>query len=191
VPPDGRNGHRSRLRQSRTGACRLGYRGHMSSHRRLDLESYAVPGTTWHVSTPTLNRRPIFRDQEIARQVVDSLRFQCSRCDAALLVYCLMPDHLHAVITIGAVYLITILQGMKSYTTTLWRRRSGEQRLWQGSFHDHGVRRAERMDELVKYVIENPQRTPRGHGARPAIISRNPQPATRNPQPRTGIGPRC
>lgn len=131
----------------------------MSTNRRcLDLESYAVPGTTWHVSTPTLNRRPIFRDQKFAREVVDSLRFQCGRCDAILLVYCLMPDHLHAVITIGQVDLITILQGFKSYTTTLWRQRSGEQRLWQESFHDHGVRRAERMEELAKYVTENPQR---------------------------------
>jgi REP element-mobilizing transposase RayT len=129
-----------------------------SNRLRLDLESYAVAGTTWHVSTPTLNRRPIFQDKAIAGPVVESLQFQCNRCDAGLLVYCLMPDHLHAVITIGSVDLITLLHGFKSYTTTLWRRQSGEKRLWQESFHDHGVRRAELMDELVRYVTENPQR---------------------------------
>ena len=124
---------------------------------RLDLESYAVPGTVWHVSAPTLQRRPIFRDSAFAQEVLRSLEFQCTRTGSDLLVYCLMPDHLHAVVTVGDTDLITVLHGFKSYTTTLWRKRSGQPRLWQESFHDHGVRRSEQMDELVRYVVENPR----------------------------------
>ena len=125
---------------------------------RLDLENYAAPGSVWHITTPTIDRRPIFRDPTIAEAVIDSLQFQCRRCGADLLLYCLMPDHLHAIITVGDVDLVTMLQGVKSYTTTIWRKQSGQKRLWQESFHDHGVRRSERMDELVRYVTENPQR---------------------------------
>jgi putative transposase len=125
---------------------------------RLDLNSYAVSGSVWHVSAPTLHRRAVFLDADFAEDVVRSLEFQCSRTGTDLLVYCLMPDHLHAAVTIGGTDLITVLHGFKSYTTTLWRKRSGQPKLWQESFHDHGVRQAERMDELVRYVIENPQR---------------------------------
>jgi putative transposase len=96
----------------------------MTGHKRLrlDLENYAAPGTVWHVTTPTIDRKPNFRDPTIAQAVVDSLQFQCRRCGADLLLYCLMPNHLHAVITVGDADLVTILHGVKSYTTTLWRR---------------------------------------------------------------------
>jgi putative transposase len=134
--------------QSMTGQKRL----------RLDLENYAAPGTVWHVTNPTFDRIPIFHDTDFAGTVVDSLQYQCQRCDANLLIYCLMPDHLHAVLTVGNVDLLTLMHGFKSYTTTLWRRRSGQRRLWQESFHEHGVRRTERMDDLVRYILENPVR---------------------------------
>ncbi len=65
---------------------------------------------------------------EMAREVIESLRSQFSRCDANLLIYCLMPDHLHAGIAIGQIDLITILRGFKSFPTILWRQRSGEKR---------------------------------------------------------------
>jgi putative transposase len=132
----------------------------MSSRKRLrlDLATYTVSGTVWHVTVPTFHRQPLFRDPILAQTVIDSVQFQCLRTGTDLLVYCLMPDHLHMVVTIGEDDLITVLHGFKSYTTTLWRRQSGQQRLWQESFHDHGVRQSERMDELVKYVLENPQR---------------------------------
>jgi REP element-mobilizing transposase RayT len=131
----------------------------MSSKRlRLDLASYAVPGTVWHVSSPTLNRRPIFQVPEMADAVVDALQFQCAKAKADLFVYCVMPDHIHAVVAIGDIDLISIMRDVKSWTTRIWTKRTGERRLWQESFHDHGVRRSENMDDLVRYVTENPQR---------------------------------
>jgi putative transposase len=125
---------------------------------RLDLNHYAVPGSVWHVSTPTLHRRPVFADPVMAAAVVDSVRFQCTKAGADLLLYCVMPDHLHVVVTINDIDLIAIMRDVKSWTTRMWRQRTGQKHLWQVSFHDHGVRRSERMDELVKYVVENPQK---------------------------------
>jgi REP element-mobilizing transposase RayT len=124
---------------------------------RLDHASYAVPGTTWHVSTNTENRFPAFRDPEMAATVVESIEFQCRKTKSDLLLYCVMPDHVHLVISIGESDLISILQAFKSYTSHQWTKRTGRKPLWQESFHDHGVRRTENMDELVKYVVENPQ----------------------------------
>jgi len=124
---------------------------------RLDHAAYAIPGSVWHVSTNTVNRIPAFRDAEMAAIVVESISFQCAKGNADLLLYCVMSDHVHLVVSIGEQDLITILQRFKSYTGHVWMKRTGRKPLWQESFHDHGVRRTENMDELIKYVIENPQ----------------------------------
>jgi REP element-mobilizing transposase RayT len=94
----------------------------------------------------------------MAEAVVDALQFQFAKASANLLVYCVMPDHMHAVIAIEETDLIAIMRDVKSWTTRIWTKRTGERRLWQESFHDHGVRRSENTEELVKYVTENPQR---------------------------------
>ena len=125
---------------------------------RLDLDNYGARGSVWHVTTPTLNRRRVFRDSEMAAVLVDALQFQCAKAKANLLLYCVMPDHLHVVVTIDEVDLVAIMRDVKSWTTHIWNKRTGNRKLWQESFHDHGVRRSERMDELIKYVAENPQR---------------------------------
>jgi REP element-mobilizing transposase RayT len=125
---------------------------------RLDLATYGASGTVWHVSTSTANRIPAFLDPDMAAIVIESLEFQCAKAKADLLLYCVMPDHVHLVVTIGERDLISILHDFKSYTGHVWKRRTGKTPLWQESFHDHGVRRSEKMDELVKYVVENPQR---------------------------------
>jgi putative transposase len=124
---------------------------------RLDLESYAVPGTVWHVTIGTLERQPIFREQWIAQAIVESITFQCRKTSSDLLMYCVMPEHVHMVIGIADDGdLMAIIHDFKSFTTNLWRKRTGKRRLWQESFFDHGVRKSERMDDLVAYVVENP-----------------------------------
>ena len=80
------------------------------------------------------------------------------RTNAQLLVYCVMPDHAHFVISTGEDSLLEVIRRVKSWTTNQWQKRSGASRLWQPSQYDHGVRITERMDELVAYVIQNPVR---------------------------------
>jgi REP element-mobilizing transposase RayT len=124
---------------------------------RLAPETYAAPGSVWHATATTLHRRPVFADPAMAEILVDALQFQCRKTCADLSLYCVMPDHFHAVITINDGDLIAIMRDVKSWTTHLWTKRTGEQHLWQQSFYDHGVRRTEKMDELIRYVVENPQ----------------------------------
>jgi putative transposase len=123
---------------------------------RLDPNRYSDPGSVWHVSTTTLHRKPVFTDPEMATVVIDALRFQCSKARADLLLYCVMPDHVHLVVTITEIDLISILRDIKSWTTHVWMKRTGQKQLWQESFHDHGVRRSERMDDLMAYIVANP-----------------------------------
>ena len=123
---------------------------------RLDLERYGDPGSVWHVSAATRDRRPVFADPVMADIAVDAIRFQCAKASTDLLLYCVMPDHVHLVVTIGDMDLISIVRDFKSWTTHRWKQRTGNRYLWQESFHDHGVRRTEKMDELVSYIVSNP-----------------------------------
>ena len=124
---------------------------------RLDLASYAVPGTVWHVTVATRNRSPLLVDSLIAETVIESIAFQCAKAKADLLLYCVMPDHVHLVAGIGEKGdLVSIIHDFKSYTTNRWRKRTGQDTLWQESFYDHGVRHSERMDALIAYVVGNP-----------------------------------
>ena len=121
------------------------------------MPTYAVPGTVWHVSIGVDHRAPVLTDPDLADAIVESIEFQCTKTNSDLLLYCVMPDHLHLVIAIGeGGDLVAIVRDFKSYTTTFWRKRSGQSVLWQDSFYDHGVRKSERMDDLVAYVVENP-----------------------------------
>ena len=148
---------RSRLMDRKTSKLRDGLSVTGRNRLRLDLEHYQVPGTVWHVTVPTRDRRPILTDHEIAAAVIDAFQFQCERAAADLLLYSVMPDHVHALIALHDGDLISIMRNVNSWTTRVWSRRSGEKHLWQGSFHDHGVRRTENIDKLVKYIVENPQ----------------------------------
>ncbi|HYP61967.1 MAG TPA: transposase [Thermomicrobiales bacterium] len=124
---------------------------------RLDLATYAVPGLVWQVTVGTRERQPVLGDPWIAETVIESIIFQCAKAKAELLIFCVMPEHVHLVIVVGEEGdLISILHDFKSFTTNRWRKRTGQNKLWQESFHDHGVRRSERMDELVAYVLQNP-----------------------------------
>lgn len=125
---------------------------------RLSADDYAVPGTVWHFTVVTRERQPLLVTSQTNQMVVDALEFQCDKVQSDLLVWCLMPDHLHAVIAIAEGDLIGMLRDFKSWTTRQWQRQSGQPRLWDRSFYDHGIRKTENMDHLVRYVTENPVR---------------------------------
>ena len=91
-----------------------------------------------------------------ADALITSLRTACGNASANLLVYCLMPDHLHALIQIEEADLISILRNYKTYSTKLWWQHGGEGKFWQRSAYDRGIRIPERIDDLLKYLFETP-----------------------------------
>jgi REP element-mobilizing transposase RayT len=108
------------------------------------------------VTTNTLWRKPHFADAACAQIAVEELKRGVISRDGRLLLYCVMPDHVHAVIQIGSVDLISIVRSYKAYASRRCQEIGAPAEFWQERFHDRGVRRSENMDELIKYVIENP-----------------------------------
>ena len=87
------------------------------------------------------DRRNLFHNKEFAKEVVDCLLNLREEMKFNLYGYCLMPNHLHALIGIGESEKDSgkICGAFKSLTTRIYWR-YGEGKLWQREFHDHIVR---------------------------------------------------
>jgi len=123
---------------------------------RLPLERYADHGSIWHVTIASRDRRAVLTAPALAADLIACLRTACAHATAPLLLYCLMPNHLHALIQIEETDLLTILRNYKSFSTKRWWTHGGSVALWQRSAYDRGVRIPERMDDLLNYLFENP-----------------------------------
>jgi putative transposase len=102
-------------------------------------------------------RQPFFNDARIAAATVETLFELREKYRFNLYVYCLMPDHFHALIGIGdsGLTLGRICGDFKSLSTRkFWRFYTGK--LWQRQFFDHVIRNEIDFLETVAYIRENP-----------------------------------
>jgi REP element-mobilizing transposase RayT len=96
-------------------------------------------------------------DPQVARVVRDALLyFDSQRYD--LLAWCVMPNHVHAVLTPIAPYTPDlILHSWKSYTSNVINRMLGRRgTFWERESFDHLVRSIASLERFIRYVEENP-----------------------------------
>jgi REP element-mobilizing transposase RayT len=125
--------------------------------RRLPLEVYGNPGEIALLTICTRDRRRMFVDPiscEALLSVLESLHGNHWQ----VLAYVIMPDHLHALVMNIDSSLVEFVRQLKGRSANTLRRQSGIRGLWQRSFHDHLVRRTEKLGEVIVYVLENPVR---------------------------------
>jgi putative transposase len=123
---------------------------------RLDRERYATVGSVWHVTFDTAGRRPVLANYVVAELVVDTLEDRCRKAGANLLLYCVMPDHVHVLVVIEHDDLISIVRAVKSILGRWWKSQGNQQDLWQRSFYDRGIRTERDSDEVIGYILKNP-----------------------------------
>jgi REP element-mobilizing transposase RayT len=96
-------------------------------------------------------------EARVGKMVEESLlHFQGERY--LLSAWCVMPDHLHAVLTpLGEWTLAKIMHGWKSFTAHEINLRLGrEGSVWQRETFDHLIRSADDFARFVRYVERNP-----------------------------------
>jgi putative transposase len=107
----------------------------------------------------TYNRMRPFADSAIVCLVLlPFLRAaEDERCE--VLAYCFMPDHVHAVIIAHdeTADLPRFVRLAKQRSGFIFTRATGR-RLWQESYFDRTVRKADELPGLVEYMIRNPLR---------------------------------
>jgi REP element-mobilizing transposase RayT len=100
----------------------------------------------WFCAHPTLSQAAVEALQRLATQR-----------DARLYAWCVMPDHVHLLVQDEDV--VEFVRLFKGRLTPVARALEPGRRLWQRSFHDHGLRREESVAQVAAYIWENPVRS--------------------------------
>lgn len=125
---------------------------------RLDPSVYGQPGRAFSVTIGTSPRAPIFTDLELGLACVGQLRFLAADSSTRVWAYCLMPDHVHLLLQVGATPLGSFVQAWKSRCYRLRRARGNPEPFWQRSFFDHALRSEEDLRRAAGYILANPVR---------------------------------
>jgi putative transposase len=126
--------------------------------RRLQGLSY-VGFDRYFLTTCTAFRRPAFAASWVAASVAGQLLHEPARGEFAVLAYCLMPDHLHALLEAESDRsdFVAFVKRFKQMTGFAHRQATG-QLLWQPGYHERVLRNDEASEAVVRYILENPVR---------------------------------
>ncbi|MCP4592842.1 MAG: hypothetical protein GY842_19070 [bacterium] len=112
-----------------------------------------------HVVACVRSGKP-FLDESLAGEVCKSVECTSERFGYRLYGYCLMPDHVHVLLSPAGCRrpLRDWLQAFKSYTAHWAKSRLGSTPLWQRSSFDHVCRNGETAEVVLNYILNNPLR---------------------------------
>jgi putative transposase len=113
----------------------------------------------YFLTTCTAFRQPVLATTSVATEVVAQLLHNAAHFEFAVLAYCLMPDHLHALVEAQSER--ADFQGfVKRFKqmTGFRHRQLTTRSLWQPGFHERVLRNDEASPAVVRYILENPVR---------------------------------
>ncbi len=113
-----------------------------------------------HVPICTKDKKSIFSTENHAEVIIAELLKAINDLKFKILCYCLMPDHIHIVVSPGnsGLPLSKFLNIFKGRTATIFRTRFGVSELWQRSGFDHVIRAEEDLKTIIRYILNNPVR---------------------------------
>ena len=126
---------------------------------RLSADSYRDLAAICSVTIGVKARAPVFADRSVAAAAVDVLRHHALRSGVSIWAYCVMPDHVHVVLSPSATCdIVTFVAQFKSLSLRAAWKLGIDGSFWQPRFWDHFVRNGDDIDRVVRYVLENPVR---------------------------------
>ena len=113
-----------------------------------------------HVTICAENKEDIFGSEGNAKIVIDELLNTAKNLRFKILCYCLMPDHLHVIVSPGAsaLPLSKFLNVFKGRTTRVFKYKENLKKIWQRSAFDHVIRTEENLKAVIEYIMNNPVR---------------------------------
>ncbi|HVI57901.1 MAG TPA: transposase [Luteimonas sp.] len=131
-----------------------------AGHRALRRGRCSLPGHTYLLTAVCLRRTPFFRNWCCASAVAAVLSEARLWRDARLECWALMPDHVHAMVTLGDEPLASLACRVKAVTSAATNRALGRTggSVWARGYHDHALRREADIRTVARYVIANPLR---------------------------------
>jgi len=136
----------------------------MRKSHRLPMGVYATSDCFFFFTICANKNNPPFKGS-ISKAIIESIIWRHENRLWNLHCYCLMPDHLHIVLSPSNVNksesvkgILDLIASFKSYTTKLWWDFGGEGPLWQRSSYDEVIDSMGNVDQLILYVLNNPVR---------------------------------
>jgi putative transposase len=133
---------------------------HPPRNQRLDPALYTCADRVYFITIRAYMNQPPFVRDDLNRLVLDTLREEQERQNCIVYVHCLMPDHLHFLISPceGGASVLAFTDQYKGKTanrswTVGWRGK-----LWQSRYYDHIVRAEEDLRAIAEYILNNPVR---------------------------------
>ena len=128
-------------------------------NRRLDGQLYQQPGRICFITIRAyLNKSP-FLNRLINEMIINILNEEQKRLHCIIYTYCLMPDHVHFMISPEEGYsVLEFANQYKGKTTNRSWDFGWKGKLWQPRFFDHIIRSDESLNKIAKYILNNPVR---------------------------------
>jgi len=113
-----------------------------------------------HVTICTDNKEKIFNSEANAKIVINELLKTVKDLKFRILCYCLMPDHLHVIISPGesTIPLSKFLNVFKGRTAAVFKDKENLRKIWQRPAFDHVIRTEEDLRAIIEYIRNNPVR---------------------------------
>ena len=126
---------------------------------RLSPEIYRTVDMPCFITIATRKKQRIFSNQNLAHDFVTLLNRQCEQKKILLYAYCVMPDHVHLLMSISkGGDVIEFVREIKSLSSKIARQCGYREVIWQRSFYDHFLRKDEDCKVVANYIIHNPVR---------------------------------
>jgi len=130
--------------------------------KRLRLKNfdYGNPNYVYFLTICARHLSMPFYNPDLADKIMESLLFIREKKEIDLYCYCLMPDHLHIVISpfADSGTVSKVMQEFKGFTTRVSWEYGIIGKLWQKSFYDHIARKDEDLIAICDYILSNPVR---------------------------------
>jgi len=126
---------------------------------RLEPEKYRVPGQPVLMTVCAENKRPVLTADAVRDEMIGALSVAANIAGCEMMAWCLMPDHVHALLRVGREGgdLLRFLHSYKSWTGRVMTE-AGFSGTWERSFWDRHARSRDDISALVSYVLHNPVR---------------------------------
>jgi REP element-mobilizing transposase RayT len=129
-------------------------------NRRLAPDIYATAGQSCFFTVCAAGNASPFASSTHATIAVECLLGQRLKSSCQLDIYCVMPDHIHAIVTPmrdGASSL-QYIDRFKGWSARMMSLAGWSGYVWQPGCYDHVVRREESVLRIADYILHNPVR---------------------------------
>jgi REP element-mobilizing transposase RayT len=101
----------------------------------------------------------VFTERWVVTEVTSQLFQSAAVFECVVLAYCVMPDHLHALVEVQSEPsdFEALMKGFTQATDCAYRQHT-RRPLWQPGYHERMLRDDEASDTIARYILENPLR---------------------------------